>query len=284
MARFPLDAAILFSDIMTPLEGMGVALNFDPGPVLERPIRSAADARKLRALDPEEATPFVLETLRLVRAELSKDRALIGFAGAPFTLFCYLVQGQGSRDFMEARSFLRGETAAAVALMDLLGASTVDYLVAQADAGADAIMLFDSWVGLLGPESYRRFVLPLMQSVVTRIRARVDRPIIYFANGAGAMVDDIGKVGADVVGIDWTLPLSRAVEQLGPGAVVQGNLDPAALFAPPDELDAAIRSVIDAGSRAAGHIFNLGHGIHRTTDPDRVAFLVDRVHAYSLHT
>jgi uroporphyrinogen decarboxylase len=284
MARFPLDAAILFSDIMTPLEGMGVALKFDPGPVLERPIRSAADARKLHALDPEEATPFVLETLRLVRAELSKDRALIGFAGAPFTLFCYLVQGQGSRDFMEARSFLRGETAAAVALMDLLGASTVDYLVAQADAGADAIMLFDSWVGLLGPESYRRFVLPLMQSVVTRIRARVDRPIIYFANGAGAMVDYIGKVGADVVGIDWTLPLSRAVEQLGPGAVVQGNLDPAALFAPPDELDAAIRSVIDAGSRAAGHIFNLGHGIHRTTDPDRVAFLVDRVHAYSLHT
>jgi uroporphyrinogen decarboxylase len=284
MARFPLDAAILFSDIMTPLEGMGVALTFDPGPVLERPIRSPADARKLRALDPEEATPFVLETLRLVRAELSTDRALIGFAGAPFTLFCYLVQGQGSRDFMEARSFLRSETEAAVALMDLLGTSTVDYLVAQADAGADAIMLFDSWVGLLGPDSYRRFVLPLMQSVVTRIRSRVDRPIIYFANGAGTMVDDIGKVGADVVGIDWTLPLSRAVDQLGPDAVVQGNLDPAALFAPPDELDTAIRSVIDEGSRAAGHIFNLGHGIHRTTDPDRVAFLVDRVHEYSAHT
>ncbi|HUF68241.1 MAG TPA: uroporphyrinogen decarboxylase [Longimicrobiales bacterium] len=284
MARFPLDAAILFSDIMTPLEGMGVALKFDPGPVLERPIRSAADVRKLRALDPEEATPFVLETLRLVRAELSKDRALIGFAGAPFTLFCYLVQGQGSRDFMEARSFLRGETETAVALMDLLGASTVDYLAAQADAGADAVMLFDSWVGLLGPDSYRRFVLPLMQSVVTRIRSRVDRPIIYFANGAGAMVDDIGRVGADVVGIDWTLPLSRAVDQLGPDAVVQGNLDPAALFAPPDELDTAIRSVIDEGSRAAGHIFNLGHGIHRTTDPDRVAFLVDRVHEYSAHT
>jgi uroporphyrinogen decarboxylase len=284
MARFPLDAAILFSDIMTPLEGMGVALTFDPGPVLERPIRSAADARQLRALDPEEATPFVLETLRLVRAELSTDRALIGFAGAPFTLFCYLVQGQGSRDFMEARSFLRGETEAAVALLDLLGASTVDYLVAQADAGADAIMLFDSWVGLLGPDSYRRFVLPLMQSVVARIRSRVDRPIIYFANGAGTMVDDIGKVGADVVGIDWTLPLSRAVDQLGPDAVVQGNLDPAALFAPPDELDTAIRSVIDEGSRAAGHIFNLGHGIHRTTDPDRVAFLVDRVHEYSAHT
>jgi uroporphyrinogen decarboxylase len=263
---------------------MGVALKFDPGPVLERPIRTAADARKLRALDPEEATPFVLETLRLVRAELSRDRALIGFAGAPFTLFCYLVQGQGSRDFMEARSFLRGETEAAVALLDLLGASTVDYLVAQADAGADAIMLFDSWVGLLGPDSYRRFVLPLMQSVVTRIRSRVDRPIIYFANGAGAMLNDIGKVGADVIGIDWTLPLSRAVEQLGPGAVVQGNLDPAALFAPPDELDAAIRSVIDGGSRAAGHIFNLGHGIHRTTDPDRVAFLVDRVQEYSAHT
>jgi uroporphyrinogen decarboxylase len=281
MERFPLDAAILFSDIMTPLEGMGVGLDFDPGPVLERPIRSAADARSVRSLDPEEHTPFVLESIRQVRAELSPDRALIGFAGAPFTLFCYLVQGGGSKDFMEARSFLRLETEAATGLLDLLGDSMVRYLVAQARAGADAVMLFDSWVGLLGPDSYRRFVLPLMTRVVSGIRAQVDRPIIYFANGGATLLSDVREVGADVVGIDWTLPLSRAVAQLGPGAVVQGNLDPAALFAPREELDRAVRDVLREGACAAAHVFNLGHGIHRTTDPDQVAYLVDRVHEHS---
>lgn len=281
MERFPLDAAILFSDIMTPLEGMGVGLDFDPGPILEKPIRSAAAARTVRPLDPEEHTPFVLESIRQVRAELSPDRALIGFAGAPFTLFCYLVQGGGSKDFMEARSFLRLETQAATGLLELLGDSMVRYLVAQARAGADAVMLFDSWVGLLGPDSYRRFVLPLMTRVVSEIRAQVDRPIIYFANGGATLLSDVQEVGADVVGIDWTLPLSRAVAQLGPGAVVQGNLDPAALFAPRDELDQAVRDVLREGAGAAAHVFNLGHGIHRTTDPDQVAYLVDRVHEHS---
>lgn len=284
MERFPLDAAIVFSDIMTPLEGMGVGLDFDPGPVLERPIRSAAEARSLRVLDPEEGTPFVLEALRQVRAELSPDRALIGFAGAPFTLFCYLVQGGGSKDFMEARSFLRLETAASLELLDLLGDSMVRYLVAQARAGADVVMLFDSWVGLLGPETYRRFVLPLMRRVVSGVRSRAHVPIIYFANGGSSLLPDVKEVGADVVGIDWTLPLSRAVDQLGPDAVVQGNLDPAALFAPRSELDDAVRAVIQEGAGAAAHVFNLGHGIHRTTDPDQVAFLVDRVHEHSART
>lgn len=281
MERFPLDAAILFSDIMTPLEGMGVGLDFDPGPVLEKPIRSAADARGVRPLDPEEHTPFVLESIRQVRSELSADRALIGFAGAPFTLFCYLVQGGGSKDFMEARSFLRLETEAATGLLELLGDSMVRYLVAQARAGADVVMLFDSWVGLLGPDSYRRFVLPLMTRVVSEIRAQVDRPIIYFANGGATLLADVKQVGADAVGIDWTLPLSRAVAQLGPGAVVQGNLDPAALFAPRQELDQAVGDVLREGAGAAAHVFNLGHGIHRTTDPDQVAYLVDRVHERS---
>ncbi|MHB1191444.1 MAG: uroporphyrinogen decarboxylase [Longimicrobiales bacterium] len=281
MDRFPLDAAILFSDIMTPLEGMGVGLDFDPGPVLERPIRSAAEAAAVRPLDPEEGTPFVMEAIRQVRAELAPHRALIGFAGAPFTLFCYLVQGGGSKDFMEARSFLRLETQASTELLDLLGDSMVRYLVAQARSGADALMLFDSWVGLLGPDSYRRFVLPLMRRVVSEIRAQVDCPIIYFANGGATLIPDVKEVGADVVGIDWSLPLSRAVAQLGSGAVVQGNLDPAALFAPRDELDEAVRDVLREGAGAAAHVFNLGHGIHRTTDPDQVAFLVDRVHEQS---
>lgn len=281
MERFPLDAAILFSDIMTPLEGMGVGLDFDPGPVLERPIRSAAEARSLRPLDPEEGTPFVLEAVRQVRAELPHDRALIGFAGAPFTLFCYLVQGGGSKDFMEARSFLRLETEAATGLLDLLGDSMVGYLSAQARAGADALMLFDSWVGLLGPDSYRRFVLPLMRSVVARLRAQVDVPLIYFANGGATLLPDVKEVGADVLGIDWSLPLARAVEQVGTDAVVQGNLDPAALFAPRHELEREAAAVLAEGRAARAHVFNLGHGIHRTTDPDQVAFLVDTVHELS---
>lgn len=281
LARFPLDAAILFSDIMTPLEGMGVNLEFNPGPVIESPIRSLDQVRALRPLDPEEHTPFVTEALRIVRRDLRPEAALIGFAGAPFTLFCYLVEGGGSKDFMEARSFLRSEPEAASELLDLLGTSMVRYMVAQAKAGADALMLFDSWVGLLGPDTYRRFVLPMLQRTVADIRAEVDQPIIYFANGGATLLEAAATVGADVLGIDWTLPLSRAVSRLGPKAVVQGNLDPAALFAPRPELGDAVDAVLREGLGAAGHIFNLGHGIHRTTNPDQVAYLVDRVHETS---
>jgi len=281
MERFDLDAAILFSDIITPLEGMVVGLDFDPGPVLDEPIRSADHARRLRPLDPDEGTPFVLEAIRQVRSELSSDRALIGFTGAPFTLFCYLVQGGGPKDFMEARSFLRLETKAATELLSLLGESMVRYLAAQARAGADAVMLFDSWVGLLGPDSYRRFVLPLMRGIVAQLRSHVDVPILYFAKGGATLLADVKEVGADVVGIDWTLPLSRAVDRLGPDAVLQGNLDPAALFSPRPELDSAVRTVLAEAAGARAHIFDLGDGIHRTTRPDRVAFLVDRVHEHS---
>jgi len=280
--RFPLDAAILFSDIMTPLEGMGVPLDFAPGPVLQEPIRSADAIRALRPLEPDEGVPFVLETLRLVRSELRGDAALIGFAGAPFTLFCYLVQGGGSKDFADARAFLRREPELATGLLRLLGTSMVRYLVAQARAGADALMLFDSWAGLLGPETYRRFVLPVVTETVRSIRSQVDRPLIYFAHGGATLLPDIRALDVDVVGIDWTLPLSRAVRDLGPDAVVQGNLDPAALFAPRSELAAAADRVLDEGAAAAAHVFNLGHGIHRTTDPDQVAFLVDHVREHAL--
>jgi uroporphyrinogen decarboxylase len=281
MERFPLDAAILFADIMTPLEGMGVDVEFAPGPVIAEPIRSVAQAAALRPLDPYESMPFVLDAVRLVRSELPGDRALIAFAGAPFTLFCYLVEGGGSKDFMEARSFLRAEPDAAAALLELLADSMASYLVALAGAGADALMLFDSWVGLLPPDAYRRFALPVLGRSVSRIKAEAERPVIYFANGGASLLDAVRELEADVVGIDWTLPLSSAVERLGPRAVVQGNLDPAALFAPRSELSSAIDAVLDEGEAAAAHVFNLGHGIHRTTDPDQVAFLVDRVHERS---
>jgi len=282
MERFPLDAAILFSDIMTPLEGMGVSLEFTPGPVLAEPIRSLAQIRALRSLDPEEGVPFVLEALGLVRAELRRDAALIGFSGAPFTLFCYLVQGGGSKDFVEARVFLRREPEAAGELLRLLGESMARYLVAQARAGADVLMLFDSWAGLLDPDTYGRMVLPVLSETLAVVRAEVDQPLIYFAHGASTLLSDVRELDVDVVGVDWTIPLSLAVRSLGEGAVVQGNLDPAALFAPREELAAAAEDVLVEGRSAAAHVFNLGHGIHRSTDPDQVAFLVDHLHERSL--
>ncbi|MEQ8329880.1 MAG: uroporphyrinogen decarboxylase [Longimicrobiales bacterium] len=281
MARFPLDAAIIFSDIMTPLEGMGVPLEFAPGPVIDTPVRSLEQVRALRPLDPSEHVPFVMDALSIVRRELATDRAVIGFAGAPFTLFCYMVEGGGSKDFMEARSFLRGQPEAARELLGLLGASMARYLVAQARAGADAVMLFDSWVGLLGPTTYRNTVLPVLQETVRAIRAEVDRPIIYFANRGGHLLEDVARVGADVLALDWTVSLSSAVRQLGADTVVQGNLDPSYLFSDRDTLGRAIDTVVAEGRSAAAHVFNLGHGIHRTTDPDQVAFLVDRVHESS---
>ena len=281
MARFPLDAAILFSDIMTPLEGMGVTLDFNPGPVIEEPIRTAEGVHALRPFDAEEHTPFVMEALAIVRRELRSDAALIGFAGAPFTLFCYLVEGSGSKTFMEARSFMRAEPKAAADLLEVLGTAMVQYLVAQARAGADALMLFDSWVGLLTPDAYRNVVLPVLKRTVSAIKAETGRPVIYFANGGATLLELAGTTGADVMGVDWTLPLSRAVRRLGPEVVVQGNLDPAALFAPRDALGLEIDKVLEEGVGAASHIFNLGHGIHRTTDPDQVAYLVDRVHEVS---
>ncbi|MEM7416838.1 MAG: uroporphyrinogen decarboxylase [Gemmatimonadota bacterium] len=281
IARFPVDAAILFADIMTPLEGMGVPLHFAPGPVIESPIRTAEAVDGLRALDAERDVPFVTEALRIVRSELPDDRALIAFSGAPFTLFCYLVQGGGSKDFMEARAFLRGDSDASGRLLRLLGTSMKTYLLAQARAGADALMVFDSWVGLLDDTTYRARVLPILQDIIAGVKAEVDRPIIYFANGGSALLEAASETGADVIGLDWTRPLSAAVDRLGPDAVLQGNLDPSALFASRDELGREIDRIVSEGLGAAGHVFNLGHGIHRTTDPDQLGFLVDRVHETS---
>ena len=226
MERFDLDAAILFSDIMTPLDPMGVRVDFAPGPVLPDPIRSAEQARDVRELVPEEGVPFVLDAIRLVRSGLRPEAGVIGFAGAPFTLFCYLVEGGGSKDFMTARSFLASEPDSSKALLGTLGRSMARYLVAQAEAGANAVMLFDSWVGLLAPETYRRFVVPVMEETIAAIRAEASCPVIYFAHRGATLLPDVGRLDVDVVGIDWTLPLSRASALLGGERVLQGNLGP----------------------------------------------------------
>ncbi len=278
--RFGMDAAILFSDIMTPVEGMGVSIEFAPGPVVKDPIRSLQQVEALVVPDPEESVPFVLETVGILSDELPESAPLIGFAGAPFTLFCYLVQGQGTKTFAEAKGFLFAEPKASRLLLDKLADTMIAYLAAQAASGAKALMLFDSWAGLLSPEAYETFAFPSVKRVMDAMGS-ADVPLIYFPNQGATILETARGSGADVIGVDWRLPLSKAREVLGPDVAVQGNLDPSALFASRDELGRQIDRVLAEAGPTPGHIFNLGHGIERTTDPDSVAFLVDRVHETS---
>jgi uroporphyrinogen decarboxylase len=231
----------------------------------------------LRALDPEESVPFVSEAIRIVRAELPKSAALIGFAGAPFTLFCYLTTGRGSKEFSPARILLQRDPATAELLLTRLADAMAAYLTAQARAGAQALMLFESWAGVLSPEHYSRFARPAAARVLDQLRSlRV--PLIYFANGSAPLLQTIRSLPLDVVGIDWRQSLATARETLGDTVAVQGNLDPAALFAPREMLRRQIDRVLFEAGSTPGHIFNLGHGIWPETDPDAVALLVDHVH------
>jgi uroporphyrinogen decarboxylase len=277
LRRFPLDAAILFSDIMTPLSGMGIALSFEPGPVVREPIRSRPQIEALPALVPARDVPFVLESIRLVRAGAPVGVPLIGFAGAPFTLLCYLVCGRPSKEFAAARAFLYAQPEAARALLARLAEAMAAYLAAQAQAGAQALMLFESWAGLLAPREYREFALPAVRQVAAGLRA-CGVPLIYYMNQGAALTPAVVDLDVDVIGVDWRSDLAQVRALLGPGKAVQGNLDPAALFAPPEALRRHADRVLDAAGDAPGHIFNLGHGIWPDTDPDQVARLVDYVH------
>ena len=274
--RFALDAAILFSDIMTPLQGMGIALDFEPGPVVRTPIRTAAQIEALPTLEPRRDVPFVLQAVELIRRDLPAGVPLIGFAGAPFTLLCYLVSGRPSKEFGTARAFLYAEPDAAERLLDKLADAMAAYLAAQAAAGAQALMLFESWGGLLAPAQYRRFALRAARRTLTALRP-LAVPLIYYANQGTALLEELSGLDVDVIGVDWRTPLSVVRRVLG-GKAVQGNLDPAALFAPRAELERQIDAVLAEAGPAPGHIFNLGHGIWPETDPSAVAHLVDYVH------
>ena len=277
LKRFPLDAAILFSDIMTPLAGMGVELSFEPAPVVRTPIRSAGQIEALPALLPDRDVPFVLESIRLVRAQAPRGVPLIGFAGAPFTLMCYLVCGRPSKEFAAARAFLYAQPQAATRLLERLADAMAAYLAAQAGAGAQALMLFESWAGLLGPREYAQFALPAVARTAAALRA-LGVPLIYYVNQGATLLPALAPLDVDVVGVDWRCELSQVRRVLGPGKAVQGNLDPAALFAPAAQLRALVDAVLEQAGPAPGHIFNLGHGIWPDTDPDAVARLVDYVH------
>ncbi len=280
LRRFPLDAAILFSDIMTPLTGMGVDLSFEPGPVVREPIRTDAAVDALGDLLPERDVPFVLESIRLVRAGLPRTVPLIGFAGGPFTLLCYLVCGRPSKEFGAARSFLYSSPQSAQRLLDRLADAMAAYLRAQAAAGAQALMLFESWAGLLAPHEFERFALRAVRRTVAALRDTAV-PLIYYVNQGSALMRCVADLDVDVIGVDWRSPLGVVRQALGPGKAVQGNLDPAALFASPQDLREHAGRVLDQVAGAPGHVFNLGHGIWPETDPDAVARLIDYVHERS---
>ncbi|MFO0957608.1 MAG: uroporphyrinogen decarboxylase [Isosphaeraceae bacterium] len=276
--RLGVDAAILFADILLILEPLGLSLEFSKGegPVIHNPIRESADVDRIRPLDDPSPLGYVFEAVRGIRAALRPDLPLIGFAGAPFTLACYAVEGGGSRHYDRAKAFMYRDPGAWDVLMVRLADATTAYLNAQAAAGAQVLQLFDSWVGNLSPFDYQRFVQPYMKRLISGLDPTV--PVIHFGTGTATLLELQRDAGGAVIGLDWRVRLDEAWDRLGPGVAVQGNLDPVALLAPREELFAqADRILREAGGRP-GHIFNLGHGILPATSVDQVIALVGHIH------
>jgi uroporphyrinogen decarboxylase len=271
------DAAVMFADIMLPVIGMGVDVELveNVGPVIADPVRTSEDVERLRVPDPEEAVPFILEAVRLVRAELPAEKAVIGFAGGPFTVAGYLIEGKPTREFVQTKRCMYAQPEVWHALMDKLADTFAAYLRAKVAAGADVIQLFDSWVGTLSAEDYEEFVAPYS----ARVLAAVDVPTIHFGTGTTHLLPAMREAGGDVIGLDWRIPIEGGWEIVGPDRGVQGNLDPALLMGPFERVAAAAIRILDAVAGRRGHIFNLGHGVLPDTDPADLARLVELVHA-----
>ncbi|MET8899746.1 uroporphyrinogen decarboxylase [Streptomyces sp. NPDC004538] len=275
--RHGVDAAIYFSDIVVPLKAIGIDLDIKPGvgPVVENPIRTRADLDRLRELTPEDVT-YVSEAIGLLTRELGAT-PLIGFAGAPFTLASYLVEGGPSRNHEHTKALMYGDPQLWADLLDRLAGITAAFLKVQIEAGASAVQLFDSWVGALSPADYRASVLPASRKVFEAV-AGYGVPRIHFGVGTGELLGLMGEAGADVVGVDWRVPMDEAARRVGPGKALQGNLDPAVLFSTPQAVETKAGEVLDAAAGLEGHVFNLGHGVLPTTDPDALTRLVEYVH------
>jgi uroporphyrinogen decarboxylase len=267
----------MFADIMLPVIGMGVDVELveNVGPVIADPVRTREDVERLRVPDPEEAVPFILEAVRLVRAELPAEKAVIGFAGGPFTVAGYLIEGKPTREFVQTKRCMYAQPEVWHALMDKLADTFAAYLRAKVAAGADVIQLFDSWVGTLSAEDYEEFVAPYS----ARVLAAVDVPTIHFGTGTTHLLPAMREAGGDVIGLDWRIPIEGGWEIVGPDRGVQGNLDPALLMGPFERVAAAAIRILDAVAGRRGHIFNLGHGVLPDTDPADLARLVELVHA-----
>jgi uroporphyrinogen decarboxylase len=296
---YAVDAAIIFADILPPLEGMGLTLTYEAGegPVIHNPLRTPADVEALRVPDPRETVAYTLEAIRLTKRELAGRIPLIGFSGAPFTLASYAIEGGGSREYRRTKQLMYREPDVWHTLMSKLADLVGAYLVAQVEAGADALQLFDSWAGALSPGDYAEYVLPYVQRAIAFVKTDAVipavgaqhaaplqpglPPIIYFGTDTAGLLGLLRHTGADVVGADWRIALDNAWAALGPGVAIQGNLDPMTLFAPWPEIERRAKDILDRAAGRPGHVFNLGHGILTETPVENVRRLVDFVHEYS---
>lgn len=277
LARFDLDAAIIFSDILTIPDAMGLGLHFveNEGPRFSRVLQTDADIRQLPIPDPASSLRYVMDAISLTKRELQHRVPLIGFAGSPWTLACYMLEGGSSKQFERIRKMAYQQPEILHLLLDKLSSATVLYLNAQIESGADAIMIFDTWGGLLGPAQYQEFSLNYMQKIITQLKAI---PKIVFTKNGGQYLDKISACGCDAVGVDWTMDLAQAAKLTQGRVALQGNLDPLALFAPEAVIEQEVTRILAAMKDYPGFVFNLGHGILQQTSPDRAKFLIDTVH------
>jgi uroporphyrinogen decarboxylase len=286
LRRFDLDAAILFSDILTVPDAMGLGLYFiaGEGPKFERPVAHASDIRRLRVPDVGKKLHYVFEAASLVRRQLDGKAPLIGFAGSPWTVATYMIEGGSTREFRKAKGLMAEDPRLLQQLLDVVATTTVEYLNAQIDAGAQAVMLFDTWGGVLEREQYRRFSLGPMQQILdglTRSHDGAPVPVILFTKGAGHLLEDMAQTGCDALGVDWTTDLAEARRLTRDRVALQGNLDPATMLEAPDAIEEGVARVLSSYGDGPGHVFNLGHGITPDVDPDHVRVLVEAVHRLS---
>jgi len=275
------DAAILFSDILIPVEAMGMSLEFSDkeGPIMSEPVRDKSDIDRLIIPDTEKDLPFILETIKILKERLKDRVPLIGFSGAPFTLATYMVEGESSKIFFHTKKMMFQNGKVFNDLMGKLTKTVISYLSAQIRAGAQAVQIFDTWAGMLAPADYKEFVLPSVKHVISELK-RESVPIIYFVNNCAGILGEIKKSGADVIGIDWGIDIADAIKELGKKVVVQGNLDPCALFLPKEKVEERVKDILRKGKAAKGHIFNLGRGILPGTPVENVIAMVEAVHRY----
>ncbi|MTI62939.1 uroporphyrinogen decarboxylase [Methylophaga sp.] len=287
LRRFDLDAAIIFSDILTVPDAMGLGLHFvtGEGPKFSRTIQSAADIKNLSVPDMEDSLGYVMDAIRLTRREIGGKVPLIGFSGSPWTLACYMVEGGGSKDFAKVKGMLFDAPDQMHALLNVLADSVIAYLNAQINAGAQAIMLFDTWGGTLSPAVYREFSLSYMQKIVNGLQRESEGrevPVTMFTKGGGQWLEWMAETGVNGVGLDWTTDIGEARRRVGDKVTLQGNMDPCVLYASPERVEQEVATILAAyGKGTTGHVFNLGHGIHPTVDPENMARLVEAVHRLS---
>jgi uroporphyrinogen decarboxylase len=275
------DAAILFSDILIPVEAMGMHLEFSEkkGPILGEPLRTKSAIDKLIVPDTEDSMPFVLETIKILRRELKVP--LIGFSGAPYTLATYMIEGGSSKNFLNTKKMMFQNKGLFNFLMKKISKTIIEYLSSQITAGAQAVQIFDSWAGTLSPFDYKEFELPYVKKIITALKKlHTETPVIYFANDCAGILKEVKKSGADVIGIDWRVDMAEAVKKLGKKVVVQGNLDPCALFLPKEQIEERVKDILFKAETAKGHIFNLGHGILPETPVENAIAMVEAVHKY----